>query len=106
MMVMIFVMKIMLVFIVFITWPVFECSLRWPWEARERFAWEEENSRPSGPNTSTLLNQRRSHSLKRPATIIWKHGLVVGDTNVNHPVSDSSVSDFPTLDFSLPACNT
>ena len=30
----------------------------------------------------------------------------VGDTNVNHPVSDSSVSDFPTLDFSLPACNT
>ena len=100
MMMMMFVMM-MMNFTVFITLPIFECSLRWPWEAMDRFPRVEENSRPSGPETSTLLDKRRSQSLKRPifGDMGWRQ-------NINHPVSDSSVSDFPTLDFSLPACNT
>ena len=59
-----------------------------------------------GTQHLNLPEPEKESKSEKASCDIWKHGLVVGDKNVNHPVSDSSVSDFPTLDFSLPACNT
>ena len=73
-----------MIFIVLLTWPVFDCSLRWPWEASERFPWEEEISRPAGPNTSTRLDKSRSKSWvpvelkkkhRRSAKLPWHHNI-------------------------------
>ena len=77
---------LMMIFIVLLTWPVFDCSLRWPWEASERFPWEEEISRPAGPNTSTRLDKTKSRSqswvpveLKKKhcksAKLLWHHNI-------------------------------
>ena len=103
--------------IVLVTCPVFDCSLRWPWEAIEMFPWEEENWEPAGPKISTLLGKARIQSFStagcgwqlRNFDILNKRrptNKEVYYSTSSHPVSDSSVSDLPTLDFTLPACNT
>ena len=57
-----------------------------------------------GSQDLNLPGHENESKSKKASVKIWKLGLMT--EKVNHPVSDSSVSDFPTLDFTLPACNT